>query len=262
MTAAPRSLDLAVLGNCAIAALVDKEARIVWCCAPRLDGDPVFCDLLRDPDAPRDGLWEIELLGCVRSSQSYVRNTAILETILADADGNEIRIVDFIPRFNRWRRVFRPVSIIRMVEPRAGVPRIRVRVKPRCGYGARSPEQTRGSNHIRWLIEGGVLRLTTDVPVGFIQGETPFICDRSIVMMLAADEPVETDLRSLAVDLYEQTQDYWTDWARQLALPFEWQEAVIRAAITLKLCSFEETGAIVAALTTSIPESEIGRAHV
>ena len=72
---------------------------------------------------------------------------------------------------------------------------------------------------------------------------------------LGADESVETDLKVLGVDLYAQTHDYWTDWVRQLALPFEWQDAVIRAAITLKLCSYEESGAVVAALTTSIPEA-------
>ena len=250
-----QSLDLAVLGNCTIAALVDPLARFVWCCVPRLDGDPVFCNLLRDPISSSDGLWEIELIGLVKATQSYIRNTAILETILTDGDGNEVRIVDFIPRFNRWRRIFRPVSIVRLIEPRAGVPRIRVRLKPRHGYGKHPPTITRGSNHIRYILGDEVLRLTTDSPIGFIQNETPFVCDRPLVMILGADESIETDLKVLGVDLFEQTHDYWTDWTRQLALPFEWQDAVIRAAITLKLCSFEESGAIVAALTTSIPES-------
>ena len=58
-----------------------------------------------------------------------------------------------------------------------------------------------------------------------------------------------------AREFFERTRDYWLDWSRHLSIPFEWQEAVIRAAITLKLCSFEETGAIVAAMTTSIPEA-------
>ena len=249
------TLDLAVLGNCTIAALVDPHARIVWCCVPRLDGDPIFCNLLRDPALESDGLWEIELLGLAKSTQRYLKNTAILETRLADADGNEIRIVDFIPRFNRWRRMFRPVSIVRLVEPVSGVPRIRIRLKPRHGYGLHAPTTTRGSNHIRYLIGDQVLRLTTDAPISFVQSETPFVCERPLAMILGADEAIETDLKVLGVDMFEQTHDYWTDWTRQIALPFEWQDAVIRAAITLKLCSSEESGAIVAALTTSIPES-------
>ena len=150
-------LDLAVLGNGTIAALVDRRARIQWCCIPRFDGDPVFCNLLRDPKAEADGLWEIELLDFCKSRQQYVRNSAILETILTDAHGNEIRIVDFIPRFNRFRRMFRPVSIVRLIEPLHGVARIKLRCKPRYGYGANAPNMTRGSNHIRYVLGDTVL---------------------------------------------------------------------------------------------------------
>ena len=248
------SLDLAVLGNCTIAALVDKRARIVWCCVPRFDGDPVFCNLLRDPKLEDDGLWEIELLGFASSEQRYIGNSAILETILTDDQDNEIRIVDFIPRFTRWRRMFRPVSIVRLIEPVRGVPRVRVRLKPRHGYGANTPQTTRGSNHIRYLLGAETLRLTTDAPVDIIRNETPFVVERPLAMMLGADEPVDGDLKVLGLDWFEQTLDWWLDWSRQLNLPFEWQDEVIRAAITLKLCAYEETGGIVAALTTSIPE--------
>ena len=247
-------LDLAVLGNGTIAALVDRRARIQWCCIPRFDGDPVFCNLLRDPKVESDGLWEIELLDFAKSRQQYVRNSAILETILTDIHGNEIRVVDFIPRFNRFRRMFRPVSIVRLVEPLHGVARIKVRCKPRYGYGASAPNLTRGSNHIRYILGDTVLRLTSNAPVSLIQSETPFVLEKPLVMVLGADEPIDSDIRMMGLDWFDQTLDYWMEWTRRLALPLEWQEAVIRAAITLKLCTYEETGGIVAALTTSIPE--------
>jgi GH15 family glucan-1,4-alpha-glucosidase len=253
-TLPPPSLDLAVLGNCTISALVDKRARIQWCCIPRFDGDPIFCNLLRDPALEQDGLWEIELLSFAHSEQRYISNSAILETILTDDQGNGVRIVDFIPRFTRWRRMFRPVSIVRLIEPVRGVPRIRIRLKPRYGYGKHKPETTRGSNHIRYVLGPETLRLTTDAPIDIVRNETPFIVERPIVMMFGADEPVDGDLKVTGLDWFEQTLDWWLDWSRQLSLPFEWQDAVIRAAITLKLCSYEETGGIVAALTTSIPE--------
>ena len=243
-----------MLGNCAIAALVDKYARIVWCCIPRFDGDPVFCNLLRDPKQEADGLFALDLLGAAKSAQRYIGNSAILETILEDSLGNAVRVVDFIPRFTRWRRMFRPVSIVRLVEPARGAPRVRVLCKPRHGYGKHDPQTTRGSNHIRYILGGEVLRLTTDAPVGVILGETPFLLERPLVMILGADEPVDGDLKVIGLDWFEQTLDYWLEWARQIAVPFEWQDEVIRSAITLKLCSYEETGGIVAALTTSVPE--------
>ena len=254
------NLDLGVIGNCGIAALVDERARICWTCMPRLDGDPVFCSLLRDPDLEPDGLWDIELLGFATSQRRYIDNTAILETIMTDAAGNAIRVVDFVPRFNRHRRMFRPVSIVRLIEPLNGVPRVCVRLKPRFNYGRDKPAITRGSNHIRYLLGEQTLRLTTNAPVSVILTETPFVLERPHVMVLGADEPLESDLKLIGVDWFDQTYDYWMSWTRQLSIPFEWQDAVIRAAITLKLCSFEETGGVVAALTTSIPEySDSGR---
>ena len=248
------SLNLAVLGNCVIAALVDQRARIVWCCIPRFDGDPVFCDLLRNPAEEADGLFAVDVANFAKSSQRYIGNSAILETVIEDSFGNAVRIVDFIPRFTRWRRMFRPVSIVRLVEPVRGAPRVRVLCKPRHGYGQHAPQTTRGSNHIRYILGGEVLRLTTDAPVGTIMGEAPFLLERPLVMILGADEPVDGDLKVIGLDWFEQTLDYWLEWARQIAVPFEWQDEVIRSAITLKLCSYEETGGIVAALTTSIPE--------
>jgi len=108
------SLDLGVIGNAAVAALVDKSARLVWMCAPRMDGDPVFCRLLKgEGDDAAGGEWSISIDDCVAAEQTYIRNTAILETILTDRDGNRLRIRDFAPRFKRAGRIFRPVTIVR-----------------------------------------------------------------------------------------------------------------------------------------------------
>lgn len=127
-------LDLAVVGNCAIAALIEPSGRIVWLCWPRLDGDPVFCALL-DGEEPKAGFAEIELLGQVRAEQRYRRNTAVLETILEDARGNRLEIVDVAPRMRRFGRMFRPPMLVRQLRPLAGRPRIRIRYRPRFGWG-------------------------------------------------------------------------------------------------------------------------------
>ena len=79
--------------------------------------------------------------------------------------------------------------------------------------------------------------------------------DRPVNMILGPDESLTTSAEAFARETYDRTVDYWQSWSRSLSIPFEWQDAVIRAAITLKLCQYEGTGAIVAALTTSIPEA-------
>jgi len=259
------SLDLGVIGNGTYGALIDKWARIVWCCLPRFDGDPVFHDLLNGGHpaagggAPDDsgtgrGFWSIELENAVSTRQFYRRNTAILITEVTDRDGNAIEICDFAPRFTRRERIFQPMTLVRRVRPTAGSPRIRLRLRPSFNYGAQEPTVTRGSHHIRFLHSGFALRLSTNAPVTYLLDETVFNLTNPYSFILGPDETLTGGVEETSREFEERTEDYWTRWVRRLALPLEWQQAVIRAAITLKLCCYEETGAIVAALTTSIPE--------
>jgi len=252
MSASAASLDLAVIGNCSIASLIDLRGRHVFSCVPRLDGDPVFCNLL---GCEGSGFYDVELAGCARSSQQYLRNTAIVETRLEAADGAAIRIIDFCPRMRQFERMFRPTMLVRIVEVAAGRPRIRVRLRPRLHYGTADYQVRRGSHHIRYTADAFDLRLTTSASLDYILEERWFQLERSITLLLGPDESIAESVDRLGERLLSATTDYWRDWVRTLAVPFEWQEPVIRAAITLKLCSYEDTGAIVAALTTSIPEA-------
>jgi pentatricopeptide repeat protein len=249
------TLDLAVIGNCHIAALLDEKARIVWGCFPRFDGDPAFCSLLAAGDDERGGFYDVELAGCTRTEQRYLVNSAIVETILHDADGPCVRIVDFAPRFEMFRRAFRPMMLIRMLMPLGGSPRMRVRLRPRAHYGAAAPPITYGSNHVRYVLPDVTLRLTTDLSITTVLEERFFILDEPITLILGPDESLADAPAHVGRQFLDQTLAYWETWTRGLSIPFEWQDAVIRAAITLKLCTFEDTGAVVAALTTSIPEA-------
>jgi GH15 family glucan-1,4-alpha-glucosidase len=252
-----QTLDLAVIGNSVVSALIDKNGRHVWHCHPRLDADPIFCALLDDENG---GFMDVEIEDFASSSQQYVDNTAILETTLTDTKGGKLRILDFAPRFKQYGRMFRPAMIVRRIEPDVGRCRIRIRVRPSFNYGKDRPQTTRGSNHIRFWADDLVVRLTTDGPITYIAEEHWFILDHPIDLILAPDETIAGSVTEVVRRFLERTDEYWKDWVRYLSIPFEWQEAVIRAAVTLKLCSFEESGGIVAAMTTSIPEGpEHGR---
>ncbi|MGC2051478.1 MAG: trehalase-like domain-containing protein, partial [Methylovirgula sp.] len=100
------TLDLAVIGNCAIASLIDRKARHNWFCFPRLDDDPVFCALV-DGNDPTHGFMDVVVRDAVESSQRYLPNTAVLETTITDRNGGQVRIIDFAPRFMRYGRSFR-----------------------------------------------------------------------------------------------------------------------------------------------------------
>jgi len=250
----PSSLDLGLIGNGSVAALVDPHARIVWACVPAFDGDPVFCGLL-SPREHDGGDWAIELEGFVSAEQSYINNSAMLRTVLRDANGGAVEIVDFAPRWHQNDRFYRPVMLMRRLRPLSGTPRIRVHLRPLAEYGAVKPDITWGSNHIRYLIPEFTLRMTSDVPVRLVRDALPFVLDRDAHFVLGPDETLTQSVSGFVRMAEEQTLNYWRGWVRNLSIPLEWQEAVIRSAITLKLCQYDETGAIVAAMTTSIPEA-------
>ncbi len=254
-TTRPRqTLDLGVIGNGSFGALIDRDARIAWSCMPAFDGDPAFCSLL----SPRDhegGDCVIELEDFERSEQEYLTNTAVLRTVLHDRHGGAVEVLDFAPRWKQNGRIYRPVSIVRKITPLAGTPRIRVRVRPLADWGARVPESTWGSNHIRWLLPGFTLRLTTDVPVRFVREQTPFVLAQPAHLVLGPDESLLRSIDGYAEEALDRTAEYWREWVRYLSVPLDWQSAVIRSAITLKLCQYEDSGAIIAAMTTSIPEA-------
>jgi len=251
----PTSLELWPIGNCQVSALINESGAIVWGCVPRVDGDPTFCALLRGDGGQDAGTWRFELENQVSVQQHYLRNTPILVTRLEDASGGAVEIYDFAPRFERSGRMYRPVAFARIVRPVSGAPRIRTILTPMSGYGAKLAPITQGSNHIRYLVERNSLRLTTDAPVGYVLDERWFRLEKPLHFFLGPDEPFAGNVEHDLETMLQRTGNYWRLWVRGLATPLDWQDAVIRAAITLKLCQHEETGAIVAALTTSIPEA-------
>ncbi|MGH7026616.1 glycoside hydrolase family 15 protein [Brevundimonas sp.] len=253
------NLDLAPIGNCAVSALIDRSGRFVWACAPRVDGDPVFSALM-DGDAPSHGFWAIELEDLAAVEQAYVRNTPVLRTVLTAENGAAVEILDFAPRHIKHSRTYRPIAFARIVRPLNGAPRITIRLRPSTDWGARRAPQTSGSNHIRYMCADIVLRLTTNCPVSHVMDERTFRLEGDMAFFLGPDEGYDQEVRAGVASTLDRTVAYWKEWTRTLYLPLEWQEAVIRAAITLKLCVYEETGAIVAAMTTSVPEfPESGR---
>ncbi len=250
------TLDLALIGNGRVGALVDPQGAITWACFPRFDGDPLFCSLLKAPQRPEDfGFFAVELVDCFRSEQEYLANTPVLVTRLYDGSGGSIAVTDFAPRFRLFGRMFCPIVLVRRLTRIAGTPRIRVRLRPAFDYGRCRAGVTYGSNHIRYLGEDLTLRLTTDASVTAVLEENAFFLDDTVTLLLGPDETVQGAVGDVGGRWLEDTTLYWREWVGSLGIPFEWQDAVIRAAITLKLNVFEDTGAIIAALTTSIPEA-------
>jgi len=242
--------DLGLVGNCQVAALVHRDGSVVWCCLPRFDSEPVFGALLDERDG---GRFRAGPASGTAGAQRYLPNTNVLETTFEDADGS-FRVLDFAPRFELYDRSFRPTQLFRVLEPLRGHPRIRVECDPRLGWSRRVPVAAAGSNHLRFEGYPAQLRLTTDVPVSYLSGQ-PFALTGRRHLVLTWGTPVEEPLAPLCDRFLSETVRHWQRWVKRCTVPPLYQPEVIRSALALKLHCFEDTGAIVAATTTSLPEA-------
>ena len=203
------SLDLALIGNCSVGALVDARAEMVWACLPRFDGDPLFCSLLRERGGAEDfGYFAVDLADFERAEQNYRENTAILVTRLFDRHGGCVEVTDFAPRFGRYGRTFKPMMLIRRLKRLSGSPRITLRLRPACNDGAERPAVTWGSNHIRYVTPELVLRLTTDVSITAVLKEITFFLEDTATMLLGPDETVHEEAGEVGYRFLEETAQY------------------------------------------------------
>lgn len=242
--------SLGLIGNCQLSALVRRDGAIVWSCMPRFDSPPVFASLL---DEERGGAFTIAAADRRPGVQRYLPNTNVLETRFEDADG-AFRVLDFAPRFAQYDRSFRPRKLLRIVEPLAGTPRIRVCCDPVLGWSRARPRREFGSHHVTFHGYDAELRLTTNAAISYLDGEAFALTERRH-FVLSWGAPVEEPLEPLCERFLRETVRYWQQWVKHCEVPPIYQEEVIRSALALKLHCFEDTGAIVAALTTSIPEA-------
>lgn len=243
--------DAGIVGNCSYLAHVSGNGNVSWLCWPYFDSPSVFGALVGGEGA---GRFSIEPEGSYSSRQYYLENTNVLCTEFESADGR-FRVIDFAPRFAHFGRMFKPWQLFRKIELLAGAVRIRVRCEPRYAYGTHPATAIPGSNHIDFTGQGPTLRLTTNVPLSYILQNRSFLLTRHHHLLLSGGESLEAPLESTAEEFLQRTTEYWRGWVRySTILPFE-QRAVIRSCLALKVHQFEDTGGIIAASTTSLPEA-------
>lgn len=222
---------------------------------PRPDSEPVFGKLLD----PLGGSFAIELVGGgnPKSRQSYNDNTNVLVTEIENESGTRIRITDFCPRFEQFGRMYRPPIVIRIVEPVSEGANIRVVCNPVDGWKKNEVRWVRGNAHLRWDIRRDSLRLLTDVPITYITDNRHFHITEKAYFVLSWGFSIEEEVKGFCERYLFETESYWRTWVKHCTIPTLFQKETIRSALTLKLHCYEDTGALLAALTTSLPE-ELG----
>ena len=253
--------DYAVIGNGRTAALVARNGSIDWCCWPRFDGPAVFCRLL---DARHGGAFRIEPAGPYETSRRYVEATNILETTFRTPDG-EVRLSDFMPAPSDSEdgRIF-PHRLLRRIEGLASRVEVDIEFRPTFDYGRASAELILDSRGALARTEQEALSLVSPVPLepaaGALTGRTTIAAGERVWLILTHSPPAEArDGLRLADDDAEaewnRTVEYWLRWSGACTWDGPYRDLVLRSALVLKLLIFEPSGGLIAAPTTSLPET-------
>ncbi|MDA8791824.1 glycoside hydrolase family 15 protein [Bacteriovoracaceae bacterium] len=243
--------NFGIIGNCSYMSYIDTHANVVWQCWPSFDSSFIFGSLVSEK---KGGGFSIQPVHSYKSGQAYVQNTNVLETQFETKDG-KFKVVDFSPRFENFDRYHRPNQLFRKVELIEGSPLIKIKCNPVGNYGEVAAKKTHGSNSINFEGLNANVRLTTNVAKTHIIHENEFVLTEDLYLVLTYDAPLEAPLKETFESFLEKTVHYWRQWVRRSSIPSIYQEEVIRSALLLKLHQYEDTGAIIAAGTTSLPEA-------
>lgn len=244
--------EMGVIGNCSYLAYIEKKsANVSWLCWPKFDSSFIFGGLL---DQKKGGEFSIRPIDDVYTVEQYYKpNTNVLCTEFETSDGR-FRVTDFAPRFSRYERYYKPLMLIRKLEPLSGSVRIRVACRPMGQYGDVAAQGHMASNHIHYSGLERETRLTTNIPLNYIQEEASFVLNSVKYLVLTFGQPLEAPLESTAEEFLVNTTLYWRNWVKHCTIGKLWQDQVLRSALTLKMHQYEDTGAIIASGTTSLPE--------
>lgn len=250
--ASPPVLDHGAIGNGRVLALVSPRGSVDWLCMPRFDSASVFARIL---DERTGGTFRVLSRGGeLPGEMSYVPNTNVLTTRFA-SDGAAWEIIDFAPRLPEPFSVNVPIETVRVLRPLAGQPQLSVDFDPRPDYARAQVDLRETADAIEVLGGKTPLYLYTNVPVPYVLGRREFVLKDAIYFVLSHGRRAQVpSMASIAHELSLTIQG-WRAWAKTCALPSFAPAQVLRSALCLKLHVYHDTGAIIAAATTSIPEA-------
>lgn len=239
-----------IIGNCKTCALVHETGSIDWLCLPKFDSPSVFATIL-DPDA---GRFQISLPDGKPGRQSYIPRTNILTTEFDDGE-NAFVVIDFMPRYAHGSGYEKALEIHRILKPLRGSPKVRIVFNPRFNYAKGDSRICVRSDVITASLRLESLFLYSDFPLEKIAAAEPIPLDKEAFCLLSYHEKLMPPSLATSHEMMKKTKQYWETWSSHCRLPAHYADAVLRSALTLKLMIYEESGAIIAAPTTSLPET-------
>jgi alpha,alpha-trehalase len=249
-----KSYDYAIIGNCTTAALIGSDCSIDWLCMPYFDSSSVFARIL---DEDKGGCLGVTGVDTIKTSQSYIPHTPILKTVF-ETKGGVFEVRDYMPRFiNAREECYCPPEIHRDILLVSGNPKIIFTLNPRPNYASAEPCFVNDGNYIKIISQKGPYNsfyLYSNLDLDKIMQSAPVELKGTAYILFSYHEKLEDVNTDKVYIEYEKTKTYWLDWVYRTRMPRQYKDMVIRSAITLKLLTYQKTGAVVAAPTTSLPE--------
>ncbi len=249
------NLDYGIIGNCKTAALVSRTGCIDWCCLPDFNSASCFAHIL---DKDNGGFFSVEPVGNYRIEQTYLNRTNILRTRFTSGK-NAFELLDFMPRYiNDGGNYHCPPDIIRYLRVLSGQPRVRIHYNPRPNYAEHPVEVQLTSFYIKHHTVAGryeSVYLYSDLPFEDILEQAPITLERDCFLLVSYNQKLTPPTVDWVELEFERTKVYWMGWTAKTNLLTKYPAQVERSALVLKLLAHQKSGAILAAVTTSLPET-------
>ena len=250
-----KGLNYGIIGNCKSSALINEDSSIDWCCLPQFDSSAIFCKII---DKHIGGSFKIEADESYIITQQYINNTAIVRTNFKN-EKNEFEVLDFMTRYKLDdQNFYSPPEIQRLIKPITGLPKIKVLYNPTLEYANGKTKTYEKEDFIVSVFDEAsyeTLFLYTDIEKKKILENKEFELSKSVYLNLSYNEKIDLPSLSKSEEELKKTHEYWLNWCKKSPSFKSYNKEITRSSITLKLLTFEKTGAVLAAATTSIPET-------
>jgi GH15 family glucan-1,4-alpha-glucosidase len=249
------NLNYGVIGNCKSAALISEDGSIDWCCLPDFNSSSIFAKIL---DKDIGGSFEIHVDDSYLVSQKYDRNTNILCTRFTNGN-NIFEIHDFMPRYKTEDMgYYNPPDIIRFFKHILGKPVFSIVYNPQLEYARYKTVSELSSDHIKsYTTEGDYdsLYLYTNFDNKAVLSKSEIELEDDGFILISYNQKLLEQTTELQYLKLQRTKVYWLNWSNKTKLFSAYQDEIVRSALILKILSYDKTGAVLAAATTSLPET-------
>ena len=249
------NINYGIIGNCQSSALIYKDSSIDWCCFPKFDSPSIFAKII---DNSNGGFFKVDTVGNYNISQEYLKNTCILKTAFNNGF-DEFHIIDYMPRYQTKKKsYYSPPEITRIIKYIKGNPKIRITYDPRLDYSIGKTRSYDKSNFIVSISENEnyeTLYLYSNASLNAIINNEVIELESDLFFKISYYEKlISPKFKEISLE-FNKTKKYWINWINKTPKFKKYNNEILRSALTLKLLTYQKTGAVLAAVTTSLPET-------